>query len=83
LGKNCISFEKRDKTCSTEKVKIGNKIDVILHRLGSSLFDRYGLGSKNAKEKSIEEIEIIKPNIIHLHNVHRYCINNKVFFDYL
>jgi hypothetical protein len=74
---------RRDRTGSTEKIMIGNKIDVILYGLGSSLLDRYGLGSKKTTEKLIEEIKIIKSNIIYLHNVHWYYINNKVLFDYL
>jgi len=82
-GKSYISFGRGNRSSSSKKIKIGNKLDVILHGLESSLFDRHGLGSKNATEKLIEEIEIIRPDIIHLHNVHGYYLNIKVLFDYL
>lgn len=54
-----------------------------LHAVKSMLFDAHGLSSTRATRKVIREIERIRPDIIHLHNIHGYYINYKVLFEYL
>lgn len=54
-----------------------------LHALYSILFDSHGLGSTLETRKIIKKIDIIKPDIIHLHNIHGYYINYKILFEYL
>lgn len=74
----------RSKYISQSKIiKVGNKFDLILHGIKSLLFDRHGLGSKHATKKFIKKIIEIKPDIIHIHNIHGYYINYQVLFDYL
>ena len=64
-------------------VKLGSAIDVYLHVFFTRLTDRHGLFSTRATQKLIKQIQTIKPNIIHLHNIHGYYINYKVLFEYL
>lgn len=64
-------------------IRIGKKLDVIIHGLATRLIDRHGLSSKKATRKLIKKIEKIKPDIIHLHNIHGYYINYEILFDYL
>lgn len=64
-------------------LQIGSKRDVLLHYLESRIFDRHGLGSKTATRKLIEEIDEIKPDVIHIHNIHGYYANYKMLFKYL
>lgn len=49
----------------------------------SRLFDRHGLSSSNATKRFISFIEEIKPDIIHLHNIHGYYLNYEILFEYL
>lgn len=58
-------------------------VEEKLHALKSMLFDAHGLGSRNATLKLIKRIKEIKPDIIHLHNIHGYYLNYKVLFEYL
>lgn len=53
------------------------------HAIKSFLFDAQGLGSAHETEKVIDKIKKIKPDIIHLHNIHGYFLNYKVLFSYL
>lgn len=62
---------------------IGNKYDQYLHALLSRAFDCCGLLSQKATERLIGKIEQIKPNVIHLHNIHGYYLNFPILFDYL
>lgn len=72
-----------DLPCSSKKVPIGSKSDVAIHGLWTRLTDRHGLASRCATRKFIKEIERINPDIIHIHNIHGYFLNYKLFFDYL
>ncbi len=54
-----------------------------LHALRSFLFDAHGLGSRFSTEKVISKIDKIRPDLVHLHNIHGYYLNYEVLFDYL
>ncbi len=64
-------------------IRIGSDFDVLLHGLETRLFDRHCMGSRKATRKLINQIQDIKPDIIHLHHLHGYYINIKILFDYL
>ena len=72
-----------EKPCNSQKVPVGNKLDTIIHGLATRFFDRHGLVSKGATKDFIKQIEEIKPDIIHIHNIHGYFLNYQVLFDYL
>lgn len=63
-------------------VKIGNLFNVYSHLVGTRLTDRHGLFSFLATRKFITMMESIKPDIIHLHNIHGYYINYKLLLQY-
>lgn len=64
-------------------LRIGNDRDMRLHAVQSRLLDNHGLASKNATRQFVKQIEKIKPNIIHLHNIHGYYLNYPILFEYL
>lgn len=64
-------------------IKVGNKLDMIYHGIVSRLFDRHGLASRIATRRLVKQIKYIKPDIIHLHNIHGYYLNYKILFEYL
>jgi putative colanic acid biosynthesis glycosyltransferase len=78
-----IAFGRGNRQSSSELIRIGNLLDMRLHGIKSRLFDRHGFGSENATKKFIQEIERVKPDIIHLHNLHGYYINVEILFNYL
>jgi putative colanic acid biosynthesis glycosyltransferase len=82
-GESYIAYGRGKRPSSSKKIKIGNNISIIFHVFKSLLFDRHGLGSKYATKKLIEEIKIIRPDIIQLHNIHGYYLNINVFFKAL
>lgn len=69
--------------CSSKRVPVGNKLDVAWHAVETRLLDRHGLASRRATHAFCKEIERIKPDIIHIHNVHGYFLNYKILFDFL
>ncbi len=54
-----------------------------LHGIETRLFDAHGLGSVYATHKLIRKIRRIKPDIIHIHNIHGYYINYIILFSFL
>lgn len=64
-------------------ILVGHKIDDYLHALKSKLLCAQGLGSYYPTKRLIKKIKEIKPDIIHLHNIHGNYINYIVLFDYL
>ena len=64
-------------------IRVGTRFDLFVHGLKSMFFDRHGFGSRRATLHLISKIEKIKPDIIHLHNLHGYYLNCEVLFDYL
>lgn len=78
-----IAYGRKDRPSKSELIKIGNKKDVYLHGVRTLLFDQHGLGSYNATETLVKEIDFIKPDIIHLHNIHGYYLNYQVLFKYI
>lgn len=63
--------------------KIGNKIDRKLHGLLSRISGKQGYFSKHSTIKLIKWMEAIKPDIVHLRNLHGNFINLPILFDYL
>lgn len=64
-------------------IKIGNKLDFFFHVLKSLFTDRHGFGSKRATKKLLKQIDIIKPDVIGLHNIHGYYLNVEILFKYI
>ena len=78
-----IAYVRNENASKSQKIKIGNKFDIYWHVFITRVFDRHGLASRRATKKFIKQIQAIKPDIIHLHNIHGYFINYKILFWYL
>ncbi|MGO1468959.1 MAG: glycosyltransferase family 4 protein [Tissierella sp.] len=81
--KSYIAYGRDESKSCNNTIKIGNKIDIYEHVALTRIFDKHGFSSKNATKRFIKEIEILDPDIIHLHNIHGYYINIEILFDYL
>ncbi len=64
-------------------IKISSKLDFYFHALITRLFDLHGEGSIIATLSLIRKIKKIRPDVIHLHNIHGYYINYPILFDYI
>lgn len=71
------------KSSVSTQIRIGSKMDTYMHYAAHRLFDREGLMSKGATRELIKQIEQIKPDVIHLHNIHDHYLNYPLLFEYL
>ena len=69
------AMEDSYQVCSDKNVKI--------NALKARLFDNEGFNAKKDTQRLVEYIKQYDPDIIHLHNLHGYCINLEVLFGYL
>lgn len=71
------------KDCQSDIIPVGNKWSTIWHGIETRLFDRHGLASTHATRQFVRKIEEIRPDVIHIHNIHGYFLNYRILFDYL
>lgn len=78
-----IAFGRGQPESKSSLINVGSKCDFYVHVLRTRLFDQHGLGSINASKDLVVKIKEVKPDIIHLHNIHGYYLNIEVLFTYL
>lgn len=66
----------------SSQIRVGCKFDTYMHFIAQKMLDGEGLASKRATRKLIARIEQIKPDIIHLHNIHDHYLNYPLLFRY-
>lgn len=62
---------------------VGNLLSTALHGFNTRIFDRHGLASHMATRAFVRTLREIKPDIVHIHNIHGYFMNYKLLFEYL
>lgn len=78
-----VVYGRKKRSSSLKSVYIGNPVSFLFHVLFTFITDKHGLYSKITTKKLIKTIKKIKPDIIHLHNLHGYYLNYKILFEYL
>lgn len=73
----------QDKKFKEFGYRIGNKFDIIYHVLLTRLFDKHGLGSKQATKKFITWANEYNPDLVWLHNIHGYYLNYEILFNWI
>jgi len=69
---------------AVESVVIGSRADEMVHLAASRLLDRHGLASRRATRRLVELIRRdIRPDVVHLHNLHGYYLNYPELFGCL
>ena len=63
-------------------IRIGNTLDHKLHALLRRLHGSHGLHSKAATKKACRQILQIKPDVVHLHNLHSNYIHLPTLLDF-
>ena len=69
--------------CRSRLIPVGGLWSTIWHGLQTRLMDRHGLASVGATKRFIRQIERIRPDVVHIHNIHGYFLNYRILFDYL
>lgn len=78
-----IAYGRYGNPSQSKAIKIGTQAEIYSHVAKTRLFDAHGLGSKKGTQQLVKKIEQIRPDIIHLHNIHGYYLNYPILFEYL
>lgn len=81
--KTYLAYGRNMQPCKSKLIHVGNMLQVYEHYAEHRLFDNDGLASRLATKELIKKIGQIKPDIIHLHNIHDHWLNYKILFEYL
>ncbi len=77
-----IGYQSKAKEMSNG-YKIGTGLDRKFHGLYSRIFGKQGYVSKNQTRKFLKWVDEIKPDIVHLHNLHSNYLNFNILISYL
>lgn len=81
--KSYIAYGRMLNPSKNHLIKIGSTFDVYEHYLENRLFDNEGLASRRSTKKFLEILDEIKPDVVHLHNIHDHYINYRLLFNFL
>ena len=59
------------------------KLNTYLHLGLARVTDRAGFFSRRATKRLVRQLELFKPDLVHLHNLHGYYLHLPTLFDYL
>ena len=76
--------------CSLTDVKSPNVLSMSkstfyekFNILKTRLFGKHGFYNKSATRRLVKFMDKVKPDVIHLHNIHGHYVNIKMLFDYI
>ena len=81
--RSLIAYGRAANPSKNELIRVGTNLDIYEHLIETRLFDNHGLASRCATKRFIEKVKELKPDIIHLHNIHGYYMNYRILFEYL
>ena len=81
--RSVIAYGRKSLPSESELIPVGSRKDYLWHGVESRLLDNHGHASRTATKKLLKQIDSLKPDIIHLHNIHGYYLNYPLLFSYL
>ena len=78
-----IAYGRMMNPSKSKLIRVGSWLNPYEHYAENLLFDNEGLASRFATRKFLQEVDRIKPDVVHLHNIHDHWINYRMLFTYL
>ena len=83
-GEESYAFWGRGREAQNDhEMKFAKKSEVYLDVLQTRLDGRAGFHSKTATKRLLKRLDEIKPDVVHLHNLHGYYVNIEMLFNWL
>lgn len=82
-GESYIIYGRKTGREGADAVRIGGEWECRKHWLLTRIADGHGLGSVRATRELVTAIGELRPDVIHLHNLHGYYLNIKILFEHL
>lgn len=78
-----IAYGRMTNPSKSRLIKIGSQIDVYEHYAEGKFLDNEGLASRRATRALLRQMDEMKPDVVHLHNIHDHYMNYRLLFSYL
>lgn len=78
-----IAYGRMMNPSKSKLIKVGTMADVYEHYAENILLDNEGLASRHATRAFLRHVDEIRPDLVHLHNIHDHWINYRLLFRYL
>ncbi len=78
-----IAYGRMMNPSKSKLIKIGTNFDVYEHYAEGLFLDNEGLASRGATKAFLKKVDEIKPDVVHLHNIHDHYMNYRLLFKYL
>ena len=78
-----IAYGRMMNPSKSKLIKIGTAFDVYEHYVEGKFFDNEGLASRRATRAFLRQVDEIKPDVVHLHNIHDHYMNYRLLFEYI
>ena len=78
-----IAYGRMMNPSKSKLIKVGTAFDTYEHYAEGLLLDNEGLASRKATKNFLERVDEIKPDVVHLHNIHDHYMNYRLLFRYL
>jgi putative colanic acid biosynthesis glycosyltransferase len=76
-----IAYGRYGQASRSELIRIGSTVESMVHGVETRLLDRHGLGSARATRRLLQQMALLKPDLIQLHNLHGYYIHYPILFE--
>lgn len=78
-----IAYGRMMNPSKSHLIKVGTTFDVYEHYAESKFLDNEGLASRRTTREFLKKVDEIKPDVVHLHNIHDHYMNYRLLFRYL
>jgi glycosyltransferase involved in cell wall biosynthesis len=78
-----IAYGRWARPSASTLIRVGNRLSVYLHVALTRLLDLHGFGSRRATRALVKQVQRLRPDVIHLHNLHGYYLHVGILFRYL
>lgn len=78
-----IAYGRGSAPSNIQSFKIGNILDFGCHVLTNFFLGKSGFGSKIVTKRFLKWLDNVKPDILHLHNLHGFYIHVGMLFEYI
>lgn len=78
-----IAFGRHPRAPASETIDLGDRLGTLVHVVVIRLADRQGLHSRRATMRLVQSLERLRPDVIHLHNLHGYYLDYPLLFRHL
>lgn len=70
-----VIYGRKNKSHSQNAMRFGGRLSTFWHILMTFVSDRHGFASTRATRKMIAMLDDIRPDVVHVHNLHGYYLN--------